>query len=139
MRLREAAEVSMTYASYRVLVTGSRHFTDYRAVADELVKVEARRIVSGDVHRITVVHGAARGADALAARAAEAFGMDTEPHLADWKQHGKRAGFIRNAEMVAAGADECIAFYKLGALNRGTEHCVGLAERAGIPVRRVTS
>jgi hypothetical protein len=40
--------------------------------------------------------------------------------------------------MVSLGADLCIAFYKQGAGNKGTDHCARLAERAGIPVRRVT-
>jgi hypothetical protein len=87
---------------------------------------------------VVVVHGAARGTDKLAERAARAFGMATEAHAADWEAHGKRAGFIRNAEMVALGADLVLAFYKQGAGNKGTGHCAKLAEKAGIPVRRVT-
>lgn len=52
---------------------------------------------------------------------------------------GKGAGFARNAEMVALGADLCVAFYKQGAGNKGTDHCASLAGKAGIPVRRVTA
>ena len=125
---------------YRVLVTGSREFDDYSTMCIELGGVLAKLMAATEstYPGVVVVHGGARGADALAQRAAEAFGMKTECHPADWKAHGKRAGFIRNAEMISLGADLVLAFYKPGAGNRGTDHCARLAEKAGIPVRRVT-
>lgn len=122
----------------RVLVTGSREFSDYATVCHEIGGVLKRQIADGDRRRVVVVHGGARGADTLAERAARAFGMTAEPHPADWDAFGKGAGFRRNTEMVSLGADLCIAFYKQGAGNKGTDHCARLAERAGIPVRRVT-
>ena len=73
-----------------------------------------------------------------AAEWARDYGVQAEEHPADWDGYGKSAGFIRNAEMVSLGADLCLAFYKQGAGNKGTDHCASLAEKAGIPVRRVT-
>jgi len=126
--------------TYRVLVTGSREFTDYTTVCMELGGVLRHLIATvRPVPKIVVVHGAARGADELADRAARAFGMIPEPHPADWDAYGKSAGYRRNAEMVKAGADVCLAFYQPGAGNRGTDHCARLAEKAGIPVRRITA
>jgi hypothetical protein len=87
-----------------------------------------------------IVHGACpSGADAMAAEWARDYGVTAEPHPADWSGCGKAAGFIRNAEMVSLGADVCLAFYKQGAGNKGTDHCASQAEKAGIPVRRVTA
>lgn len=125
---------------FRLLVTGSRDFTDYETVCIEIGHVLAQLMATTEstYPGIVVVHGGARGADQLAQRAAGAFGMKTECHPADWKTNGKRAGFIRNAAMVALGADLALAFYQQGAGNRGTDHCAKLAEKAGIPVRRVT-
>lgn len=123
---------------YRILVTGSREFDDYKTVCCALG--DAMRHLMATTRpfpRMVVVHGAARGADTLAEQAARAFGMDVEPHPADWG-YGRNAGFIRNAEMVSLGADLCLAFYKQGAGNKGTDHCAKLAEKAGIPVRRIT-
>lgn len=124
---------------YRILVTGSREFDDYATICTEIGRVMTRLIAAdGPYPRVVVVHGAARGADKLAEQAARAFGMATEAHPADWEAHGKSAGFRRNAEMVALGADLALAFYKQGAGNKGTDHCARLAEKAGIPVRRIT-
>lgn len=124
---------------YRILVTGSREFDDYATVCTELGLVMRHLIAAeGPYPAVTVVHGGARGADSLAERAARSFGMKTERHPADWNADGKGAGFKRNAAMVALGADLVLAFYKQGAGNKGTDHCTKLAEKAGIPVRRIT-
>jgi len=126
---------------YRVLVTGSRDWDDYAVIREEIGAVVAERmaITASPYPLIVVVHGKARGADMLADRAAREFGLLVEGHRADWGRHGKAAGYKRNAEMVALGAGRCLAFYKQGAGNRGTDHCARLAEAAGIPVRRYTA
>lgn len=121
------------YPVYRVLVTGSRDWTDWRSVFDAIA-----RIACEHQGRVVIVHGAARsGGDKHADMAARALSLATEPHPADWAKHNRKGGFIRNAEMVALGADVCLAFIRNG--SRGATHCAGLAENAGIPVRRFTS
>lgn len=125
---------------YRILVTGSRAFTDYATVCAEIGSVLRHLLATRQpVPKIVVVHGAARGADTLADRTARAFGMAVEAHPADWDAYGKGAGYRRNAEMVALGANVCLSFWQTGAANRGTAHCVRLAEAAGIRTRRVTN
>jgi hypothetical protein len=128
-------------ADYRILVTGSRDWTDVPAVYDAL----AQAVAEAPHRSAVIVHGACpKGADAIARlwirmRPVE-WGrrVSAEAHPADWDTWGKAAGFRRNAAMVALGADLCLAFYKQGAGNRGTDHCARLAEKAGIPVRRIT-
>lgn len=121
---------------FRLLVTGSRDWDDTEALRFALIRTWAPR----HLEPMVLVHGACpTGADAMAAEWAHDYGVQAEEHPADWKGYGKQAGFIRNAEMAALGADLCLAFYKQGAGNKGTDHCATQAANAGIPVRRVTS
>lgn len=122
--------------AYRVLVTGSRSWDDHDTVRAALAV--ARWDAAGPM---VVVHGACTsGADAIASWWCRQFartkglGITEERHPADWERHGRRAGFVRNAEMVALGADVCLAFIR--AASPGASHCARLAEEAGIPTRR---
>jgi hypothetical protein len=114
---------------YRVLVTGSRDWDDADAIREALEAIEGN-VEPGDT--LTLIHGTAQGADSLAAAAARRLGWTIEPHPADWRRLGRRAGFVRNAEMVASGADVCLAFIKNN--SRGATMCAELARQAGIPV-----
>lgn len=125
----------MPLTPYRILVTGSRHWHDRSTVATALD--EACSAVIG--RPVVIVHGGCpTGADAQAAAwaasAAVTCPVTAEPYPADWHRHGRAAGPIRNAAMVRAGANLCLAFIRQG--SRGASHCARLAERAGIPVRR---
>jgi hypothetical protein len=120
----------------KVLITGSRDWSDREALRKALDDVLAESPAG-----IILIHGACpSGADALA----DHWARDRQRHLpilidrfpANWGSYGRAAGMRRNAEMVAAGADLCLAFFQPGASNRGTAHCAKLAGRAGIPVRR---
>lgn len=81
-----------------------------------------------------IVHGACpRGADAMADALAKQWGVAVEAHPADWKQHGRRAGFVRNAEMAELGADVCLAFNHNN--SNGTKMMTDLTQKAGIETR----
>lgn len=114
----------------RVLVTGSREFTSVH-----LARTALRTVIEEHGTAATIVHGDARGADRIAARIAEAWGMATEARPADWANLGRKAGVVRNAEMVRDGADLCLVFLVAGLPCVGTRDCMRRAERAGIPVR----
>ena len=121
----------------RVLVTGSRDWTDEQAIADALLDTWHDATEDG-ADGILVVHGACpKGADKLAADWAAANGIPQEAHPADWNTNGKAAGFIRNQHMVNLGADICLAFIQDG--SRGASHTAQLAEQAGIPTLRRTT
>ena len=117
----------------RILVTGSRDWTDRDAIEGALWNAW----IDAGMHA-TLVHGdCPTGADAIAD---ELWRIHTpsspiERHPADWDRHGKRAGFLRNAEMVALGADVCLAFIKNE--SKGASMTARIAEEAGIPTFRV--
>lgn len=117
----------------RILVTGSRDWDDWRAVT--------KALVDHWDYTVIVVHGACPiGADEMADWLCRNVlwqmecVLSIEPHPADWEQYGKRAGYLRNKEMVDLGADVCLAFIKNG--SKGATLTANLAEKAGIPVKR---
>lgn len=120
--------------TYRLLVTGSRDWDDEDTIRRALMGIGALVHKFQQRDRVVVVHGGARGADRIAGRIAAELGMEVETHPADWERHGKRAGFVRNAEMVDSDIDSCVAFIKNG--SRGATMCVELAEKKGIHVTR---
>jgi hypothetical protein len=118
----------------RILITGSREWSDTLTIVGALLSAVPSE---ADLRDVTVVHGGCpTGADFFAARAAGELGFLVEEHPADWAEHGKAAGPVRNQGMVDAGADVCLAFFQPGAANRGTQDCVIRAMRAGIPIKR---
>lgn len=116
----------------RLLITGSRDWDDMLAI------VRALRGVADQLPADTVlVTGACpTGADAMCEQVWRGMSRPVERHPAQWQALGKRAGYVRNAHMVDLGADHCVAFIRNG--SRGASMTAELAERAGIPVTRVT-
>lgn len=121
--------------NHRILVTGSRKLTDVALVKTALWAsvMEAGSYRANDPLHVTVVHGGANGADAIAEEYAMRIGWATEVHVADWQKHGLSAGPIRNQAMVDAGADVCLAF-PVGE-SKGTRDCIKRARAAGIHVQ----
>lgn len=120
--------------SWRVIVTGSRDYTDRRKVADALDDELFHAKFLG-VPMVVVQgecpHG---GADLLAAEwAAVRPYVVPDPFPANWKVLGKRAGPYRNQRMVDSGGDVVLAFPLPS--STGTWDCVRRAEEAGIPVK----
>lgn len=117
----------------RILVTGSRNLKNYELVRDALEEMVGNSCDPGE--HVVIVHGACPygGADEHAQHWAEvAVNASHEPHPADFKSLGRKAGPLRNQEMVDLGADVCLAFPEKN--SRGTWDCVRRAKAAGIPV-----
>ena len=82
---------------FRLLVTGSRTWTDTPAIEQALAVILDRH-----PEGVLLVHGACpRGADAItAAYAARTPGYQIEAHPADWRRYGRVAGHRGNAELA---------------------------------------
>jgi hypothetical protein len=109
----------------RVLVTGGRKYDDKATVFSTLAAVHAK-------HGVTVViHGGARGADALSAEWARLRKIPCEVFEADWDKHKKAAGILRNIEMLRDGKPDCCIAFPGG---KGTAHMLGLMRKSGLPL-----
>lgn len=136
---------------FRILVTGSRDWTDKDQVRDAILGWARHARPKG--RPIVIVHGdCPTGADKIASDfvnltlTAWMDGFSEEAHPANWVALGNPAGMLRNLEMVCLGADVCLAF--LGPCtargcrrlqphhSHGASHCADKAEAEGIPVMR---
>lgn len=81
-----------------------------------------------------VRHGDARGADRWFDIVAAELGCEVQRYPADWERFGKRAGFLRNAAMLAVDPKPVLVCALPG--GRGTQDTIRRAKRAGIQVIR---
>ena len=125
----------------RAIIAGSRDFDDFpklmNSCIDILFKITEQH---SDLNKIRIVSGTARGADQLGEQYAKITGYEVSRFPADWDGLGKRAGYVRNAEMAKyAMADGnygvLIAFWD--GKSKGTKHMIDLANRNGLEVHVV--
>lgn len=102
----------------KLAIVGSRTFNDY-ALLKETIK-------SNNLNITEIVSGGARGADSLAEKFAIDNDIQTTIYKADWKTHGKAAGFIRNHDIIK-NSDIVLAFWD--GISNGTRHSISLAEK----------
>lgn len=155
---------SRLWYSHVVLVTGARSWDD-EARMRRTFRDAWQAWGSSNVTSPLLVSGHCpadsneRGADAMAERLWRAEGFEVLTVPAEWAVHGRRAGFVRNQQMVdlvaglrARGSTVvCTAFLDLcrkpechqrhdeqlmprkpGHFSHGTAHCRALANRASI-------
>lgn len=106
----------------KVIIAGSRTFNDY----DLLERTIDNLFGNQDIE---IVSGCANGADKLGERYAKEYGIKVYFFPADWQQHGKKAGFIRNHEMAMV-SQHLVAFWD--GESRGTKMMIDLAKKNGL-------
>ena len=114
----------------RVLVTGGRDYNNYDRVCEVLDDV----LASSPDGRVTIINGAARGADQLSTRWAKERGEEFVECPANWDQHGKSAGPLRNAEMLDRWKPDMGIVFPGG---NGTEDMLCRLFRADVPTKVV--
>jgi hypothetical protein len=113
----------------KVLVTGSRDWVDTQLLKDALVAARAT----------VVIHGDARGADRIAKDVARSLGLTERAYPAQWNIHGRKAGPLRNQQMLDEEHTEAepinlvLAFPMPGSI--GTWDMVRRAEKLGLNVK----
>lgn len=108
----------------RLAVIGSRNCYDYETIKRKLDYIHDNKFMI-----TSIVSGGAKGADSFGARWADENSVDKDIYLPDWNQYGKRAGFIRN-EQIVVNCDVLIAFWD--GKSRGTMNSLDLCEEHGI-------
>lgn len=123
----------------RVIIAGSRGFGDYELLKKSAIEIITKKTMLPDLTRI--ISGGARGADTLGERFANEMGLEISRFIPDWDGLGKRAGYVRNAEMAKFAVEDdndgmLIAFWD--GQSRGTKHMIDLAKRYGLEVHVVS-
>ena len=109
----------------KVCVCGSRNFTDYEK-AHFVIHSFFEKFVEDWKINGEIVSGCARGADAMGEQFAADYGLKCHRYPADWENHGKKAGYLRNKEM-AEFSDVIIAFWD--GESKGTKHMIDICKR----------
>ena len=112
----------------KVLVCGSRDWTDYSAIRKRLSRLPPDA---------EIIEGGAPGADTLARRAAKDIGLDYIEYGANWRRDHQGAGAVRNIKMLdREKPDLVIAFHRDG--SSGTQHMIDAARTLGIEVEVIS-
>lgn len=110
----------------RVLICGGRDFID-------VPKFNMAMMSSLRCQSITmVVTGGAKGADTLAKKWADSYGIHCAVIDALWDVYNRSAGILRNTSMLSIQPDMCIAFPG----GTGTADMIRQCEQAGVTVWR---
>lgn len=121
----------------RIIVAGGRDFNNYGLLKLTL-KEYIERLEIVDLSQVTIVSGAAKGADTLGEHFAYDYGIDIRRFPAKWDEFGKSAGIIRNCEMCNyAGQAAGVLFAFWDGKSRETKHMITIAKKRGLEVHIV--
>lgn len=83
-----------------------------------------------------LIHGGAKGADALGASWAVCNQVPLMLFAANLSIYGKSAGPIRNCDMLTRSKPDLVLAFPVGE-SKGTRHMMGIARDAGVEVREI--
>ncbi len=132
----------------KVLVCGGREFgkvnnqnADGGALSLEELEVKRaeRRYVNDELTRISnergpitqIIEGGASGADTCAFWFAKMHGIKSRTFNAKWDEHGRKAGHLRNQQMLDEGKPDLVVAFPGGL---GTYSMIQKAKKAGVEV-----
>lgn len=102
-----------------ILMFGDRNWTDFETIINVVNWIHTNYPES------TIIHGAARGADKLSAEIAQNWPTGkfiVKPFPAKWNIYGRRAGPIRNQQMIDEGSiDLAFGFHNDIENSKGTK------------------
>ncbi|MBB1137957.1 SLOG family protein [Myroides sp. WP-1] len=105
----------------KLAIIGSRSFEDY-----EFAVTQLHELIQKEKWVLThIVSGGAKGADQVGERFALEHKLELLLFKPDWKCFGKRAGFMRNSDIIAH-ADAVVAFWD--GQSKGTKDSIDKAK-----------
>ena len=107
----------------KLIIAGGRDIHDYNLVLSGLEESEFKPT--------EIVSGGAKGVDALGERYAIEMNLPLHIFEANWEEHGRAAGPIRNRKM-AENADALLAIWD--GKSRGTKNMIETATKKGLLV-----
>lgn len=120
---------------YKVLIFGSRDWSDSGRIEYELIKLIARH----GKNRLLIIQGGAPGADTTAGILAHRRSVHVARVDALWDTRYRSAGPQRNEIMALLAPDEGIGFHEDIKKSKGTKDMAKRLERHNIPYRIVSS
>lgn len=114
----------------KLLICGGRGYTD----GERMSQVLDGYLADHGRDDLCVIHGAAPGADTLAAQWAGSRGVAAMAFRAPWDRYGPGAGPMRNRWMLRWGQPDVVVAFVGG---RGTASMLREAERVGVPVVKI--
>lgn len=110
----------------RILVCGGRDFKDKNLVYKTLWPYYEEYRAD-----LEIISGMARGADHLGWLFAHHHDLKCHEFPADWDTYGKKAGPMRNIQMLVEGKPDLVIAFPGGT---GTAHMVRISKKAGVKV-----
>jgi len=111
----------------RICICGGRDYFNAEKVNEVLDYAYKRK-------PFVLISGGATGADTLGIQWARSREVPVEVYPAQWRLYGRRAGPMRNLQMIGTGIDVLLAFPG----GRGTQHMMLACLKHGIKVIRIS-
>lgn len=126
-------ENSVTFNEIRIIVAGTRTFSDYELLRNKLDDFISELNQKYPGKQIVIITGAAKGADQLGSFYARSHNIPLKEFPADWNTYGRAAGPIRNQQMLDYVLHEIpvlIVFWD--GESRGTKNMINIAKRCNV-------
>jgi len=115
----------------RLAIVGSRDFDDEYLMAKYVAMIMvAHQQDEMSVPEVEIISGGAKGADTVGERFAHIYQVPVTIFKPNWNELGKKAGFVRNKQIVDA-CDMILTFWD--GKSKGTKHTIDLAKLAKKP------
>lgn len=110
----------------KVIICGDRNWTDYKMIEAFIVTLPKDTII---------IEGDCKETDQLSGLIGKKYGYEVISVPAEWKKYGRKAGPIRNQEILDEyKPDLVVAFHNDIEHSKGTKNMIDLAIKAGVHV-----